>query len=104
MLLAASTACATILFFFFFLMSRRPPRPTLFPYTTLFRSRHELDGAIGRSRPQELHRVLGRHGAGRGRGGRAAHEMERRGPVRMTVEERPRDPARERPGEGLVMR
>src|SRR5690606_35939535 len=22
-------------------MSRRPPRPTLFPYTTLFRSRHE---------------------------------------------------------------
>src|SRR5690242_21054890 len=24
--------------FFFFLMTRRPPRPTLFPYTTLFRS------------------------------------------------------------------
>src|SRR5580692_10924592 len=24
---------------FFFLMIRRPPRPTLFPYTTLFRSR-----------------------------------------------------------------
>src|SRR5438477_6840112 len=30
------------LFFFFFLMIRRPPRSTLFPYTTLFRShRHE---------------------------------------------------------------
>src|SRR5215469_18194536 len=28
------------LFFFFFLMIRRPPRSTLFPYTTLFRSRH----------------------------------------------------------------
>src|SRR6266511_5264118 len=28
----------TILFFFFFLMIRRPPRSTLFPYTTLFRS------------------------------------------------------------------
>src|SRR5438445_5651851 len=25
---------------FFFLLLRRPPRPTLFPYTTLFRSRH----------------------------------------------------------------
>src|SRR2546429_9776301 len=28
------------LFFFFFLMIRRPPRSTLFPYTTLFRSIH----------------------------------------------------------------
>src|SRR5690242_21670945 len=28
-------------FFFFFLMIRRPPRSTLFPYTTLFRSRPE---------------------------------------------------------------
>src|SRR2546427_12503395 len=27
-----------ISFFFFFLMIRRPPRSTLFPYTTLFRS------------------------------------------------------------------
>src|SRR5258705_8892146 len=30
-----STSCR---FFFFFLMIRRPPRSTLFPYTTLFRS------------------------------------------------------------------
>src|SRR5260370_25897694 len=32
--------CSThlVLFFFFFLMIRRPPRSTLFPYTTLFRS------------------------------------------------------------------
>src|SRR6266852_9032078 len=29
-------------FFFFFLMIRRPPRSTLFPYTTLFRSRWPL--------------------------------------------------------------
>src|SRR6266498_3548856 len=28
----------TFSFFFFFLMTRRPPRSTLFPYTTLFRS------------------------------------------------------------------
>src|SRR3712207_7350240 len=35
-----------ILSFFFFLMIRRPPRSTLFPYTTLFRSpqrQHTLD-------------------------------------------------------------
>src|SRR2546430_15031771 len=31
------------IFFFFFLMIRRPPRSTLFPYTTLFRS---LDLAV----------------------------------------------------------
>src|SRR2546430_13364831 len=30
-------------FFFFFLMIRRPPRSTLFPYTTLFRSWVSLD-------------------------------------------------------------
>src|SRR6266480_5096356 len=30
-----------IIFFFFFLMIRRPPRSTLFPYTTLFRSRRD---------------------------------------------------------------
>src|SRR5258707_12153045 len=29
--------------FFFFLMIRRPPRSTLFPYTTLFRSRHRRE-------------------------------------------------------------
>src|SRR5256885_17267830 len=31
-------------FFFFFLMIRRPPRSTLFPYTTLFRSATEAVG------------------------------------------------------------
>src|SRR3712207_8153922 len=31
-----------MLLFFFFLMIRRPPRSTLFPYTTLFRSGAEL--------------------------------------------------------------
>src|SRR5256885_17262208 len=29
--------------FFFFLMIRRPPRSTLFPYTTLFRSAQRMD-------------------------------------------------------------
>src|SRR2546426_5107532 len=37
--------------FFFFLMIRRPPRSTLFPYTTLFRSNEgafEVDDGTGR--------------------------------------------------------
>ena len=39
-----------ILFFvIFFLMIRRPPRSTLFPYTTLFRSRGYDDGALSNS-------------------------------------------------------
>src|SRR2546430_16456484 len=33
-----SYVATCITFFFFFLMIRRPPRSTLFPYTTLFRS------------------------------------------------------------------
>src|SRR2546426_4517512 len=33
-----------IVIFFFFLMIRRPPRSTLFPYTTLFRSLSGLRG------------------------------------------------------------
>src|SRR5436853_6976135 len=40
-----------IFFFFFFLMIRRPPRSTLFPYTTLFRSaplRRFLERQVGR--------------------------------------------------------
>src|SRR5215470_19256700 len=37
---------------FFFLMIRRPPRSTLFPYTTLFRSRRLL---------QRLHHAVARH-------------------------------------------
>src|SRR3989441_12302283 len=43
---------------FFFLMIRRPPRSTLFPYTTLFRSPppgHVIDAAADRDRDE--HRV-----------------------------------------------
>src|SRR2546430_13620388 len=42
--------------FFFFLMIRRPPRSTLFPYTTLFRSHVEVDAP-----PREPGRVLDRN-------------------------------------------
>src|SRR5229473_4624969 len=33
-------------FFFFFLMIRRPPRSTLFPYTTLFRSEAVIQSGV----------------------------------------------------------
>src|SRR5699024_12259971 len=36
---------------FFFLMLRRPPRSTLFPYTTLFRSHRPVDRAHKRCCP-----------------------------------------------------
>src|SRR5258705_6244652 len=44
-----------IIFFFFFLMIRRPPRSTLFPYTTLFRSQvqHAQAAAGRRQHPGE---------------------------------------------------
>src|SRR5438309_6300516 len=38
MLMLASFITLICIFLFFFLMIRRPPRSTLFPYTTLFRS------------------------------------------------------------------
>src|SRR5439155_25443570 len=42
-------------FIFFFLMIRRPPRSTLFPYTTLFRSRFGITARM----------VVHQHDAGR---------------------------------------
>src|SRR3712207_9148644 len=36
------------IFVFFFLMIRRPPRSTLFPYTTLFRSLRRHDDPLAR--------------------------------------------------------
>src|SRR2546425_5917073 len=49
-------------FFFFFLMIRRPPRSTLFPYTTLFRSVHLQD----RRGPDLLRQAAGPVSRGRG--------------------------------------
>src|SRR3712207_9015493 len=46
----------------FFLMIRRPPRSTLFPYTTLFRSRSPASGTPAR-------RARGRRARGRSRPG-----------------------------------
>src|SRR3712207_7546275 len=47
--------------YFFFLMIRRPPRSTLFPYTTLFRSSHQtVDFFLGkRQRIAHLQTCMG---------------------------------------------
>src|SRR3712207_9344598 len=53
MVFSSMTMSNTIGYFFFFLMIRRPPRSTLFPYTTLFRShggRLAIDGVSMRNR------------------------------------------------------
>src|SRR2546430_1894178 len=61
------------LFFFFFLMIRRPPRSTLFPYTTLFRSatrRVDRAARAGADLPPRARRVVrsgGRRAPDRGR-------------------------------------
>src|SRR3712207_7142448 len=52
-----------LVFFFFFLMIRRPPRSTLFPYTTLFRSRAAAHAA---GLPQLELRGTGEHHVGHG--------------------------------------
>src|SRR5260221_9159779 len=54
-------------FFFFFLMIRRPPRSTLFPYTTLFRSRGnhpDGDGLLETERATNRNRGFTDHQVG----------------------------------------
>src|SRR3974390_3677677 len=50
----------TYLFCFFFLMIRRPPRSTLFPYTTLFRSRSDESSRRSRDSPRRGIRPIAR--------------------------------------------
>src|SRR3712207_9155125 len=71
---------------FFFLMIRRPPRSTLFPYTTLFRSQGE--GDIGGAHARAPEADIGRHAlrhlhhpqdlAGGGNGGDLAADQDRK--------------------------
>src|SRR3989441_4562081 len=65
--------------YFFFLMIRRPPRSTLFPYTTLFRSRDDL-------RPARRRRAPDSHRAGRHRPRRHRRDPLRHGDVRRSEE------------------
>src|SRR5215471_20330078 len=117
-----------LFFFFFFLMIRRPPRSTLFPYTTLFRAgrgrgwraarhvrarprgRHLTPGAVPAfSRPGLAAagpgRVRRREGRPPGRDRRRRDHARRRGPdPRLgtdAVMAQPEDrPVRPRPGPG----
>src|SRR5256885_11947687 len=59
--------CRTFVRFFFFLMIRRPPRSTLFPYTTLFRSPSRRPRPRGRSLPAPRAPEWRRGGAARDR-------------------------------------
>src|SRR3712207_6987458 len=47
-------------YFFFFLMIRRPPRSTLFPYTTLFRSERDNVGGHPQTTGLTAHELLRR--------------------------------------------
>src|SRR3712207_9266325 len=58
----------TVMCVFFFLMIRRPPRSTLFPYTTLFRSmtaflggHHPIEEIAQRHYDEDFFLYLGRH-------------------------------------------
>src|SRR5258705_10604218 len=55
------TAITTRSFLFFFLMIRRPPRSTLFPYTTLFRSLSRINQNCCRMVPQKGTSTCYRH-------------------------------------------
>src|SRR6201993_5450439 len=57
--LESSPAPLTLCMCFFFLMIRRPPRSTLFPYTTLFRSL--LPAAMMRRKPGSCRKWSCRH-------------------------------------------
>src|SRR5688572_18170222 len=56
-------------------MIRRPPRSTLFPYTTLFRSRRRRRRVVRRPRPRGRHarRAHARDDEGSGRGPQNTH-------------------------------
>src|SRR3712207_6863456 len=84
--------------FFFFLMIRRPPRSTLFPYTTLFRSFdrvgpcapgrvleegpglrvHDLDDSPGRPRDHRVPRLRRAHRRRLGRSEEHTSELQSR--------------------------
>src|SRR2546426_12249911 len=86
-----------VFFFFFFLMIRRPPRSTLFPYTTLFRSH------AGRRtpRPGADPRGRGCDRLARCAAGSAAARGGARGSRPDLVRDRPRIPGAVRIGHAL---
>src|SRR3989454_4985111 len=71
-------------FFFFFLMIRRPPRSTLFPYTTLFRSSAGVEHAEQGRDPAEGGAVADARGhRDHGHGDEPAHDAGDRKSTRL---------------------
>src|SRR2546430_17285517 len=111
----------TIYFFFFFLMIRRPPRSTLFPYTTLFRSlsddrrpgparretlRHDPSQRERRKahRRRQRHDPLGVHDRPRQESEGDARLPDERGTKFRRGAAPPRFPAADRPNTGATPR
>src|SRR3989440_5683163 len=69
---------------FFFLMIRRPPRSTLFPYTTLFRSQGLVIAPYASASPDEGHRRHANH----------SHQDPCRGPQYKQIESEDRKSTR----------
>src|SRR5437870_12624174 len=94
--------CISHLFhFFFFLMIRRPPRSTLFPYTTLFRSRPRLDQAEEALGVRRLYASLARDLEGAGEQARSEEhtsELQSRGHLvcRLLLEKKKQEPQKKR--------
>src|SRR2546422_9731900 len=88
-----------LVLFFFFLMIRRPPRSTLFPYTTLFRSHAVVVLRLRAGQERERGPQVGSESRGPGvrrpavRGG---HE-----PIGVELERRVEQPGAQRPPDGL---
>src|SRR2546430_17153500 len=55
-----------IIIYFFFLMIRRPPRSTLFPYTTLFRSKEFGAYSVSKAAEAQLCRIVALEGGEHG--------------------------------------
>src|SRR5256885_8652436 len=70
--------------YFFFLMIRRPPRSTLFPYTTLFRSNGQTSGGGHEGRLAARYRRLPAHRFGGARPQRSEeHTSELQSPCNL---------------------
>src|SRR5437868_8513397 len=66
--------------YFFFLMTRPPPRSTLFPYTTLFRSLSAADAAelLTKLSDDDRHKLLREHSAALDRSEEHTSELQSR--------------------------
>src|SRR5438270_13251140 len=64
-----SAFCCSVLVVLFFLMIRRPPRSTLFPYTTLFRSADDPGRVVRRGACRACRDCLRGGSRGERRGG-----------------------------------